>query len=85
MAWEPLCKFLEREVPKETFPQMKDESAMKQTLENAWWGIVQYFALMLVMPGLVILLGIVVYNYIDAFREMRDEYILYPIGRYLKS
>jgi hypothetical protein len=85
MDWGPLCAFLEREEPKEGFPQMKDERAMRQNLDNAWWGIVQYFGLMLVLPMSVVLLAIVVYNYIDAFREMRDEYILHPIGRYLKS
>jgi hypothetical protein len=85
MSWGPLCAFLEKEVPKEGVPRMKDDRGMRQNLENAWWGIVQYLGLMMILPTAVVLLAIVVYNYIDAFREMRDEYILFPIGRYLKS
>jgi hypothetical protein len=51
---------------------------MRQNLEKAWWGMVQYCVLMLAMPSGVIALGIVFYYYADAFREMRDYYILAP-------
>jgi hypothetical protein len=84
LTWEPLCRFLGRQVPQEGFPKLKDEKAMRQNLENAWWGMVQYCVLMLAAPVGVMLLALVVYNYIDAFREMRDEYILHPVGRYLE-
>jgi len=85
MTWDPLCKFLDCEVLKEPFPRLKDEKAMRQYLENVWWGMVQYCVLMLALPLGVILLAIVFYHYIDAFREMRDEYILMPIKSYLDS
>jgi hypothetical protein len=85
MNWETLCGFLERDVPKEQFPTLKDEKAMRQYLNDAWWGMVTYCVGMLVLPGSVILLGFVVYTYADAFREMRDEYVLMPIKAYLDS
>jgi hypothetical protein len=78
VTWGPLCEFLGKEVPAEPFPQLKDEKAMRQNLEKAWWGMVQYCVLMLAMPSGVIALGIVFYYYADAFREMRDYYILAP-------
>ncbi|KAF2028302.1 hypothetical protein EK21DRAFT_101906 [Setomelanomma holmii] len=81
--WEPLCKFLDREIPKESFPKMAEEKSMRVNLENAWWDFVHYVALMCALPGGVFLLGIVAYVYADAFREMRDEYILIPLREYL--
>jgi hypothetical protein len=83
LTWEVLCRFLGREVPEEAFPKLQDEKTMRRNLRDAWWSIVQYCVFMVVTLGGVISLGLVVYNYIDAFREMRDEYILYPIGRFL--
>jgi hypothetical protein len=85
LSWEPLCEFLGREVPEEKFPKLQDEKAMRENLENAWWGMVQYCLLMLVAPGGAIFLGLMFYNWVDILREVRDEYILFPIGRYLKS
>jgi hypothetical protein len=82
-GWEPLCRFLEREVPKENYPRMAEEKSMRANLENAWWGFVHYCALMCALPGGVILLGIVAWVYADAFREMRDEYVLQPLREYL--
>jgi hypothetical protein len=76
---------LGRQVPSEPFPQLKDEKAMRANLENAWWGMVQYCVLMLVAPVGVLLASLVFYNYVDVLREMRDEYVLFPIGRFLKS
>ena len=83
ITWDPLCEFLERDVPKEPYPKMNEEKSMRVNLENAWWGMVQYLGLMLVLPGGLTLLAIVFYCYADAFREMRDEYILGPIREYL--
>ncbi|KAL5116186.1 hypothetical protein ACEQ8H_005963 [Pleosporales sp. CAS-2024a] len=83
MTWEPLCDFLNRPVPKEPIPKAKEEKAMRQYLDRAWWGMVQYCVLMLVLPGIVMLLCIVFYNHVDALRELRDEYILLPIRAFL--
>jgi hypothetical protein len=83
ITWDPLCGFLSQPVPQGGFPKMQDEKAMRQNLENAWWGILYYVALMLTVPGGVMLLGIVFYSYADAFREMRDFYILEPIKDFL--
>jgi hypothetical protein len=82
-TWEPLCEFLQRKVPDEPFPRTKEDKTMRAGLENAWWAIVQYGALMMVLPGGVLLLAIVFWGYADAFREMRDEYVLGPIKGYL--
>jgi hypothetical protein len=85
LTWEPLCEFLGREVPEEKFPRLQDEKAMRQNLENAWGNMVQHCVLMLVAPAGAIFLGFMFYNWVDVLREVRDEYILFPIGRYLKS
>jgi hypothetical protein len=85
LSWEPLCAFLGREVPEEKFPKLQDEKAMRQNLDNAWWDMVQHCVLMLVAPAGAIFLGFMFYNWVDVLREVRDEYVLFPIGRYLKS
>jgi hypothetical protein len=82
-TWHPLCKFVNIKVPEEAWPQLKDERGMRQNLEHAWWGMVQYCGLMMVLPTGVALLCLVFYQYLDAFREMRDEYILMPIKAFL--
>jgi len=82
-TWDPLCAFLERKVPDEAFPRVKEDKTMRAGLEGAWWSIVQYGAMMMVLPGGVVLLGIVFWVYADAFREMRDEYVLGPLKGYL--
>ncbi|KAH8725376.1 hypothetical protein GQ44DRAFT_707000 [Phaeosphaeriaceae sp. PMI808] len=84
-TWDPVCTFLNRKVPKEAYPKMHEEKAMRQNLENTWWDVMYYFIWMLVLPGSVIGLGIVFYLQADAFREMRDHYVLQPLKEYLSS
>ncbi|KAF2870479.1 hypothetical protein BDV95DRAFT_607649 [Massariosphaeria phaeospora] len=56
--WEPLCAFLGHDVPKESFPLMDESKVMHDQLLRAWWGMVQYLVLMVVMPGSVVVLGV---------------------------
>jgi hypothetical protein len=62
-----------------------EEQAMRKNLENAWWGMIEYLVMMTVLPGLVLMSAYVFWHYVDAFTEMRDEYILGPIKAYLDS
>jgi hypothetical protein len=84
-GWEPLCAFLEVDIPKETYPKMSEDQAMRKNLTNAWWGIIELVASTIILPTGAILLGLGFLFYSDAMREMRDEYILFPIRRYLDS
>lgn len=83
--WRPLCRFLNKDVPSEPYPKMNEEQAMRKNLNKAWWSMIEYMILSIAMPLGVVLFSIVVYVYADAFREMRDEYILMPIKQYLDS
>ncbi|KAF1941412.1 hypothetical protein EJ02DRAFT_512462 [Clathrospora elynae] len=73
VSWEPLCEFLGEKVPKEGFPRLNEEKAMRNNLEKAWWGMVQYFVLMVLLPGLVTVGALVLYMYVDMFRGVRDQ------------
>jgi hypothetical protein len=84
-SWEPLCEFLGEEVPEERFPRTKEEKAMRGYLENAWWSLAKYCAGMLVLPLIVVLTAWALYTNADALRATRDEFILEPIGKFLKS
>jgi hypothetical protein len=85
IGWEPLCGFLDVQVPAEAYPMTNEEQAMRKNLENAWWGMIEYLVMMTVLPGLVLMSAYVFWHYVDAFTEMRDEYILGPIKAYLDS
>jgi hypothetical protein len=85
VTWEPLCAFLGKGVPAEPYPQLKDEKAMRQNLENAWWAMVQYGFMMMAVPGSVILLGIIFWQNGGLLRDFRDTYILGPIKEFLDS
>ncbi|KAF2472702.1 uncharacterized protein BDR25DRAFT_333069 [Lindgomyces ingoldianus] len=49
--WEPLCRFLGHDVPKEGFPRMDEDKALRRSLETVWWGMVRYLVLMLLGIG----------------------------------
>ncbi|KAF2818417.1 hypothetical protein CC86DRAFT_375782 [Ophiobolus disseminans] len=82
-SWEPLCDFLQRKVPNEPFPRVKEDRTMRAGLENAWWDVLQYGVFVMAVLVGVLCLAIVFWVYADAFWEMRDEYILGPINGYL--
>jgi hypothetical protein len=75
VGWEPLCKFLDKPVPKEPFPRLKEEQAMRSGLEKTWWGMVQYFVLMVLLPGAVVVGAYVLYTYADDLRGVRDQWL----------
>lgn len=86
-GWEALCGFLGEEVPAEEFPRFSEdeEGAMRRSLERAWWGMVRYLALMVVLPGLVTVGAVLVYFYIGDIRQARDRLILEPLREYLSG
>jgi hypothetical protein len=76
VGWEPLCRFLDKPVPKEPFPRLNEEQAMRSGLEKTWWGMVQYFVLMILLPGAVVVGAYVLYTYADDLRGVRDQWLL---------
>jgi hypothetical protein len=76
VGWEPLCEFLDKPVPKEPFPRLNEEKAMRSGLEKAWWGMVQYFVLMILLPGSVVIGAYVLYTYADDVRGFRDHWLM---------
>ncbi|KAJ4364483.1 hypothetical protein N0V83_009077 [Neocucurbitaria cava] len=85
LSWKPLCEFLGNEVPKEQFPRLNEEKAMRQNLENAWWGMVQYLGLMLILPGLVTVGAVFCWVHADDLRVFRDEWVIGPLKAYLEA
>ncbi|KAI4631410.1 hypothetical protein J4E83_002942 [Alternaria metachromatica] len=76
LAWEPLCEFLGKEVPKEGFPKTSEDKAMRKGLEGAWWGMVQYFVMLILLPGLVVVGSAMLYTYADEVRAYRDGWLM---------
>lgn len=83
LTWGPLCDFLGKEVPKEQYPNLNEERAMRKNLENAWSDMVRYLILMFLLPGAITVIGILLWVYADAIRGLRDEWIIKPLGAYL--
>ncbi|CAO2653432.1 Nn.00g028430.m01.CDS01 [Neocucurbitaria sp. VM-36] len=83
LSWEPLCNFLGTQVPKEPYPKLNEEKAMRKNLDNAWWGMVQYLVLMLLLPGLVTVGAVFCYLHADDLKVLRDEWIIAPLKSYL--
>ncbi|ORY18942.1 P-loop containing nucleoside triphosphate hydrolase protein [Clohesyomyces aquaticus] len=54
-TWEALCEFLGKQAPKDVFPKMDEDRALRRSLETVWWGMVRYLFLLLTLPGSVIL------------------------------
>lgn len=85
LRWEPLCRFLGSEAPKQSYPRLNEEKAMRKSLEKAWWGMVQYLALMVLLPGLVTVGAVFCYLHADDLRVFRDEWIIVPLKSYLEA
>ncbi|KAE8845444.1 hypothetical protein HRS9139_00011 [Pyrenophora teres f. teres] len=84
LSWAPLCTFLGHEVPKEAFPALKEEKAMRTGLEAAWWGMVRYFVMLILLPGGVVVSSLVLYVYADQMFALRDR--LLAMGkRYMET
>ncbi|KAF2127620.1 hypothetical protein P153DRAFT_343834 [Dothidotthia symphoricarpi CBS 119687] len=81
-GWEPLCEFLGKEVPDEEFPRFNEDGAMRGSLDKAWWRMVQYVVLMVLLPGLVTLAGALLYFFADEVREVRDRWVLGPLKEF---
>lgn len=82
-GWGPLCEFLEKEVPDEEFPSFNEDGGMRGSLEKAWWGMMRYLLLMVLLPGFVTLASIALYFYADEARGVRDRWILDPLKKYM--
>jgi len=76
LKWEPLCEFLGKAVPKEGFPKTSEDKAMRKGLESAWWGMVQYFVMLIILPGLVVVGSAMLYTYADEVRAYRDGWLM---------
>ncbi|KAI4649087.1 hypothetical protein J4E93_003399 [Alternaria ventricosa] len=76
LGWEPLCEFLGKAVPKEGFPKTSEDKAMRKGLESAWWGMVQYFLMLILLPGLVVVGSAMLYTYADEVRAYRDGWLM---------
>ncbi|KAF1912736.1 hypothetical protein BDU57DRAFT_589599 [Ampelomyces quisqualis] len=85
MSWEPLCEFLSQQISKERFPRTMEEKEMRGYLKNAWWSLAKYCAGKLVLPLIVVLTAWVMYTNADDLRAARDDFILRPIAKFLKS
>ncbi|MEO6348371.1 MAG: sulfotransferase family protein [Aquaticitalea sp.] len=53
-GWEPICNFLEAEVPNSKFPNVNDRSEIKKTIANITKGAYVFLAI-----GVVVLIGII--------------------------
>lgn len=83
-GWDELCGFLGKERPEGVeFPRLKEDTAMWAGLEQTWFSMVRYLLSMVVLPGIVLLLGGLVYAYADDLRNVRDQRILAPLKEYL--
>ncbi|KAI4679440.1 uncharacterized protein J4E84_008473 [Alternaria hordeiaustralica] len=76
LKWEPLCEFLGKEVPNGSFPKTSEDKAMRKGLESAWWGMVQYFLMLIILPGLVVVGSAMLYTYADEVRAYRDGWLM---------
>jgi len=76
LKWEPLCEFLGKAVPREGFPKTSEDKAMRKGLENAWWGMIQYFVMLILLPGLVVVGSAMLYTYADEVRSYRDGWLM---------
>jgi hypothetical protein len=76
VGWEPLCKFLGKEVPGTPFPRVDEERGMRSGLEKAWWGMVRYFVLMVLLPGGVVVTGYFLWLYAEEVRGVRDQWLV---------
>lgn len=84
-GWDELCRFLGKGRPGVEYPRVQEDTAMKAGLEAAWWGMVRYLALMVVLPGVVFIIGALLYFYADDLRMARDQWIFAPLKEYLDS
>ncbi|KAH7128576.1 P-loop containing nucleoside triphosphate hydrolase protein [Dendryphion nanum] len=56
-GWKPLCEFLDKPVPKESYPLMQENQAMTAQMTRSWSTMVRYLVLMVLMPGGVAIIG----------------------------
>lgn len=77
LGWDALCKFLDTKgVPEEAFPAVGEEKAMRKGLDSAWWGMVQYFVMLILLPGFVVIGSCLLFIYADTLWEYRDTLLL---------
>jgi hypothetical protein len=76
--WAPLCTFLDRKVPEGAFPKAKEDRTMRAGLESAWWNMVQFAVLMVMLPAGAALLAYVFWLNTEAVTGMLDVYVLGP-------
>ncbi|KAJ4985079.1 hypothetical protein SVAN01_09450 [Stagonosporopsis vannaccii] len=83
-GWNELCGFLGREQPEgREYPRLKEDTAMRAGLEQTWYSMVRYLLMMILLPGLVLVGGAILFAYADDLRSARDQFILAPLKDYL--
>lgn len=83
-GWNELCGFLGVERPQGVeYPRLKEDTALRAGLEQTWLSMVGYLFLMVVLPGIVLVAGGLLYLYADDLRSVRDQYVIAPLKEYL--
>lgn len=87
VGWDGLCAFLEVERPKEgtPFPRFKEDKAMRRGLEAAWVSMVWYLVFMVVLQGVVVVGGLVVWLYAGELLGWGDGYVVGPLKAYMEK
>jgi hypothetical protein len=83
-GWEPLCKFLDRDMPKEKFPHMEESKGMETLMLKTWWGMMQYFILMILLPGAVTNAAIVLWYWQEPILGFLEGEVLGPFKEFMK-
>lgn len=83
-GWERLCGFLERDVPKEKFPHLEESKGMETLMLKTWWGMVQYFWLMILLPGVVTVAAVVLWYWQETIFGFMEGEVLWPIREFMK-
>ncbi|KAJ4317629.1 hypothetical protein N0V94_004853 [Neodidymelliopsis sp. IMI 364377] len=84
-GWNELCAFLGREKPDTEYPRLQEDTAMRAGLEAAWWGMVKYMTMMVVLMGGVLAISAFFYLYVNELRVVRDQWVLRPLREYLDA
>lgn len=54
-GWEPLCKFLDIQVPEGPYPRLYDSESAIERVTTIWWRLVRRLAMRMLLPGVGIL------------------------------
>ena len=63
LDYDSLCSFLEVEKPISlgSFPQIEEDKGMRRGLESAWWSVVQFLVVVVLIPVLTAIVGLAIW------------------------